>query len=251
MAIKLVTDSTSYIPDELVKELDIRVVSLNVIMNGESRREVELDNEIFYDEMDKNNEIPTSSQPSMEEVKSCFEDIVKNGDDVVAVFLSSKMSGTYSSAHLIKEMVLEEYPHAKIEILDSKSNCMQMGFAVTEGAKAAIKGEGIETVKERINHVINNSRFVFIPDTLKYLKKGGRIGGAASIVGTILQIKPVLTVNDGETTVLDKVRTKKKAIERLIKCLDDDTKDKEIGEVIVHHINAEEEGQSLADYLKK
>ncbi|MGL4773068.1 MAG: DegV family protein [Clostridium sp.] len=250
MGIKLVTDSTSYIPEEFINDLDIKVVSLNVIMDGTSRREVELKNETFYEEMDRSDEIPTSSQPSIEEVKSVFEEIVKNGDTVVGVFLSSKMSGTYSSAHLIKEMILEDYEDAKIEIIDSKSNCMQMGFAVVEGARAAKEGKALNEVVEKINHVINNSRFVFIPDTLKYLKKGGRIGGAASIVGTILQIKPVLTVQDGETSVLDKVRTKKKAIERMIKCLKDAAEKNPIGEVIVHHINAENEGLELANYIK-
>lgn len=250
MGIKLVTDSTSYIPKELAKKLDINVVSLNVVVNNESKREVEVNNETFYIEMDKSGEIPTSSQPSIEEVKKCFENIINNGDEVVAVFLSSKMSGTYSSAHLIKEMILEENENAKITIIDSKSNCMQMGYAVIEGARAAKDGKSLEEVVSRINHVIDNSRFVFIPDTLKYLKKGGRIGGAASLVGTILQIKPILTVNNGETTVYDKVRTKKKAIDAMISAVLKDTEGKELGEITVHHINSEEEGKALAEKLK-
>lgn len=251
MGIKLVTDSTAYIPKELLDELDIKVASLNVVINNESKREVEVSNETFYIEMDKSNEIPTSSQPSIEEVKSIFEEVIKNGDEVVAVFLSSKMSGTFSSAHLIKEMILEENENAKITIIDSKSNCMQMGYAVIEGARAAKKGKAIGEVVERINHVIDNSRFVFIPDTLKYLKKGGRIGGAASLVGTILQIKPILTVKDGETTVYDKVRTKKKAIDTMIAALLKDIEGKELGEVAVHHINCVEEGNELAEKLKE
>lgn len=251
MGIKLVTDSTAYIPKELLDELDIKVASLNVVINNESKREVEVSNETFYIEMDKSNEIPTSSQPSIEEVKSIFEEVIKNGDEVVAVFLSSKMSGTFSSAHLIKEMILEENEDAKITIIDSKSNCMQMGYAVIEGARAAKEGKAIGEVVERINHVIDNSRFVFIPDTLKYLKKGGRIGGAASLVGTILQIKPILTVKDGETTVYDKVRTKKKAIDTMIAALLKDTEGKELGEVAVHHINCVEEGNELAEKLKE
>lgn len=251
MGIKLVTDSTAYIPKELLDELDIKVASLNVVINNESKREVEVSNETFYIEMDKSNEIPTSSQPSIEEVKSIFEEVIKNGDEVVAVFLSSKMSGTFSSAHLIKEMILEENEDAKITIIDSKSNCMQMGYAVIEGARAAKEGKAIGEVVERINHVIDNSRFVFIPDTLKYLKKGGRIGGAASLVGTILQIKPILTVKDGETTVYDKVRTKKKAIDTMIAALLKDIEGKELGEVAVHHINCVEEGNELAEKLKE
>lgn len=251
MGIKLVTDSTAYIPKELLDELDIKVVSLNVVVNNKSKREVEVEDEEFYIEMDKSDEIPTSSQPSIEEVRRCFEEITNKGDKVVAVFLSSKMSGTFSSAHLIKEMILEENPSAKINIVDSKSNCMQMGFAVIEGARAAKEGKSLEEVLLRINHVIDNSRFVFIPDTLKYLKKGGRIGGAASLLGTILQIKPILTVKDGETMVYDKVRTKKKAINTTISALLKDIEGKELGEVAVHHINSIEEGNALAENLKE
>ena len=93
MGIKIVTDSTSYIPKDIAKELDIKVVSLNVIMGGKSYREVELVNEKFYEKMERLGEIPTSSQPSIEEVKNVFEEIVKNGDVVVGIFISSDMSG--------------------------------------------------------------------------------------------------------------------------------------------------------------
>lgn len=251
MGIKLVTDSTSYIPEELRVKYDIKVVSLNVLLNGKSSREVELDNKAFYKELETSLEIPTSSQPSIEEVVNIFKDIVKNGDDIVAVFISSKMSGTYSSAHLVKEMVLEEYPEAKIEIVDSETNCMQMGFQVLRGAQAAEEGKSIDEVIETIKKVRGNSKFLFAPETLKYLKKGGRIGGAAALFGSILQIKPILTVNDGVTDVFDKVRTKKRAIDAIANKVINDMKEKGMGELIVHHINCEEEGRVLADKLQK
>lgn len=250
MSIKIVTDSTSYIPSELLREYDIKVVSLNVVMNGKSYREVDLKNEDFYIEMDKLDEIPTSSQPSLEEVRETFMKIAAEGNDIVGVFISSNMSGTYSSAHIVKDMVLEEYPNINIEIIDSKSNCMQMGFEVLQGARAAKEGKNMEEVIETIKYTINNSRFLFIPDTLKYLKKGGRIGGAAALFGTLLQIKPILTVEDGTTSVFNKVRTRKKAIEVMIdKVVEDIGENK--GEVIVHHINCKEDGEKLAKQLEE
>ena len=251
MGVKIVTDSTSYIPTELLEKYDISVVSLNVVLNGESYREVELNNLDFYEKMNESEEIPTSSQPSMEEVLRVYKEKASQGNDIVGIFLSSEMSGTYSSAHLIKEMVLEDFPNAKIELIDSRSNCMQMGFTAIEAAKEASEGGSIQEVVDAAKRVINSSRFLFVPDTLKYLKKGGRIGGAAALFGAILQIRPILTVENGVTTVFDKVRTKKKAVSSIIDKVIKDIEGKELGGVIVHHINCEEEGLELASRLEK
>ncbi|MCI6190530.1 MAG: DegV family protein [Clostridium sp.] len=248
--VKVVVDSTSYIPKETLIENDISVVSLNVLLNGKSYREVDLENEFFYKEMNESKEIPKSSQPSVEEIKEVFTNIAKSGFDIVGIFISSKMSGTYSTAHLVREMVLEEYPETRIELVDSESNCMQMGFSAIQAARAAKRGENIERVVEEAKKVINTSKFLFVPDTLKYLKKGGRIGGASALFGTILQIKPILTVQNGETSVYEKVRTKKKAVEVILKKVLDDVTEKGLGEVIVHHINCEEEGLDLAKRLE-
>ena len=251
MAIKIVTDSTSYIPEEFINKYDISVVSLNVIMNGESIREVDLDNETFYSKMEESTEIPSSSQPSPDEIYNTFEKIIKEGNSIVGIFISSDMSGTVSSANLIKNMLLEKYPTAHIEIVDSRSNCMQMGYVAIEAAKAAAAGKSMEEVIDVCTSVINNSRFLFTPDTLDYLKKGGRIGGASALLGTLFQIKPILTVCDGKTNVFTKVRTKKKAVDTLVTTLVNDLQGKELGGVIVHHINCQDEGLSLAAKIKK
>lgn len=250
MAIKIVTDSTSYIPKEYVNEYDIKIVSLNVVMNGESRREVDIDNKAFYEEMNKSSEIPKSSQPIPGEMLNIFKEIVANGDSIVGIFLSSKMSGIYSNANMIKNMILEDYPQANIEILDSKTNCMQMGFAVIKAAQAVQDGKSIEEVVQLAKHVLDNSRFLFTPETLEYLKKGGRIGSAAALFGNLLQIKPILTVVDGETSVFKKVRTRKKAIDEIVESALNEIESKGLGDAIVHHINCEEEGMKLAKALE-
>ena len=250
MAIKIVTDSTSYIADEYIKKYDINIVSLNVIINGVSSREVDIVNEVFYEEIRNSKEIPKSSQPIPEEMLNTFREIVEDGDSIVGIFLSSKMSGTYSSANMIKDMILEDYPDADIHILDSKTNCMQMGFAVIEAARAASEGKSINEVINAANHVINNSRFLFTPETLEYLKKGGRIGGAAALFGNVLQIKPILTVVNGETSVFKKVRTRKKAIEEIVKTVLEEIEAKGLGDIVVHHINCQEDGLKLAKALE-
>ena len=250
MAIKIVTDSTSYIADKYIKEYDIKVVSLNVIINGVSSREIDIENEVFYEEIKNSKEIPKSSQPIPEEMLNTFREIVEDVDSIVGIFLSSKMSGTYSNANMIKDMILEDYPDAEIHILDSKTNCMQMGFAVIEAARTASEGKSINEVINAANHVINNSRFLFTPETLEYLKKGGRIGGAAALFGNVLQIKPILTVVNGETSVFKKVRTRKKAIEEIVKTVLEEIESKGFGDIVVHHINCQEDGLKLAKALE-
>ena len=250
MAIKIVTDSTSYIADEYIKKYDIKLVSLNVIINGVSSREIDIENEVFYEEIKNSKEIPKSSQPIPNEMLNTFKEIVKDGDSIVGIFLSSKMSGTYSNANMIKDMILEDYPDAEIHILDSKTNCMQMGFAVIEAARTASEGKSINEVINAANHVINNSRFLFTPETLEYLKKGGRIGGAAALFGNVLQIKPILTVVNGETSVFKKVRTRKKAIEEIVKTVLEEIESKGLGDIVVHHINCQEDGLKLAKALE-
>ncbi|MBZ6005158.1 MULTISPECIES: DegV family protein [Paraclostridium] len=251
MGIKIITDSTSYIPAEYIEKFDIKVVSLNVFMDNESFRELNLDNKTFYTKMDALSEIPKSSQPVPDEMLNVFKSIVENGDSILGIFLSSNMSGTYSSANLIKNMILEDYPNADINIIDSKTNCMQMGFAAIEAARLAIDGKSMDEVIDRTNKVLSNSKFIFSPDTLDYLKKGGRIGSASALLGSILQIKPILTVTDGTTSVFTKVRTRKKAIDKLVSTFFEEIDNKGLGDVIVHHINCEEEGLQLASYLEK
>ena len=251
MAIKIVTDSTSYIADEYIKKYDIKVVSLNVIINGVSSREIDIENKVFYEEIRNIKEIPKSSQPIPEEMLNVFREIVENEDSIVGIFLSSKMSGTYSNANMVKDMILEDYPDADIHILDSKTNCMQMGFAVIEAARIASEGKSINEVIDGANHVMDNSRILFTPETLDYLKKGGRIGGAAALFGNVLQIKPILTVVNGEASVFKKVRTRKKAIEEIVKTVLEEIQAKGLGDIVVHHINCEEDGLKLAKALEE
>ncbi|WP_195469479.1 DegV family protein [Clostridium sp. D43t1_170807_H7] len=250
MSIKIIADSTCYLPQEYIDKYKISIASLNVLLNGNSYRETDLSNDWFYNEMAKSPTIPTSSQPSIEELYSTVESLVKDGHDVVGIFLSSDMSGTFSTSNLVKNMILENYPDAKIVMIDSRSNCMQAGFAVLEAAKAANENKSLDEVVSIAKNVIENSNFIFVPETLEYLKKGGRIGGASALFGSLLQIKPILTVEDGKTTVFTKVRTKKKAIDKIVNTILEQNSKTPIKGLIVHHINCESEGQELADRLK-
>ncbi|MBN2795450.1 MAG: DegV family protein [Clostridia bacterium] len=245
--IKLVTDSTAYIPEDILKQYDIRVLSLSVSFGNEIYKETEITNNFFYEKLKLFNDFPKSSQPSLEESMSLYEEILSEGHDLVGVFISSEMSGTYQSACMLLSDLQEKYPNQKIQFIDSRSNCMQMGLAVIEGAKRV--EEGFDAVVSRVFHVISNSRFVFIPDTLEYLKKGGRIGTAQALLGSLLQLKPILTVTDGKTHALDKVRTRKKAIQSMIHQFLEDTKDHSVVGVYVHHIDCEEDARNLSEMI--
>lgn len=251
MSIKILTDSTCNLSKEYINKYDISVVSLNVILENKSYREIDLNNEWFYNEMSKSSSLPTSSQPSIDDLYKGLENLIKEGHDVVGIFLSSDLSGTFSSANLAKTMILENHPNANIELIDSRSTCMQEGFAVLEAARAAIDNKSITDVVAAANRVINNSRFLFVPDTLDYLKKGGRIGGASALLGTLLQIRPILTVENGKASIFTKVRTKKKAVDKIIETILEQNNKTPIKEAVVHHINCESEGLELASKLSQ
>lgn len=244
------TDSTSYIDENISKELDIKIMPLYVTFEDESIKETQIENKDFYEKMEEKG-IPVSSQPSIGELYKGMVDIVSKGDDLVCVFLSSDMSGTYNSAYAVAEKVSEEYEDRKIYILDSRSNSMQLGFAAILGARAAQVGKDIDKVKEIVENNIKRSRFLFIPDNLEYLKKGGRIGGAGALIGNILKIIPVLTVEDGKTTILKTVRTKLKALKSMVDEVLEDNRKYSIEEIIVHHINCYDQAKDLAVELEE
>ncbi|URZ03274.1 DegV family protein [Clostridium felsineum] len=250
MAVKILTDSTSCMSSDIVKKFEIDIVSLSVTFDHEEFKETEISNEEFYKKM-KEKGIPISSQPSIKDLCNAMEAVVSTGDELLCIFISSDMSGTYSTAHIARDMILENYKDAKIEILDSKTNCMQLGFAAISAAKAAKEGKNLEEVKKAAEENLKKSRFLFIPDNLVYLRKGGRIGGASALVGNILKIIPILTVDEGKTSVFAKIRTKKKAVEAMIDRVAADAKSYGMGEMAIHHINCYDEAKKLSCEMKK
>lgn len=250
MAVQVLTDSTSYLGEQLRKEFGIRMVSLNLSFQNESMRETDIDNETFYKKMAQKG-IPTSSQPSIGEMYDEMISVIEKGDSLCCIFLSSDMSGTLSTGQLAKDMVLEKYEKAQIEIVDSRSNCMQLGFAVIQAARAAKAGQTLEQVKEAALDNIRKSRFLFIPENLKYLRKGGRIGGASALVGNLFKIIPILTVDSGKTNILMKVRTKKNAVKAMMDKAFEDISKFGLGEVVVHHIHCLDEATELAKEIQE
>ncbi len=251
MTVKLVTDSTSYIDPATQKKLDIQVVHLSVHFPDEHFDETTVAYDYFYKKIEKDGVIPTSSQPTLGEIYSVFKEIVSQGHEVLGIFLSSLMSGTYDSALSARKMVLEEFPQASIEIMDSKTNSMALGLQVIEAALAAQAGKPMDEVLKTAQHYRERVHFYFVPATLQYLIKGGRIGGASAIIGSLLHIRPILYVNDGMTDVYDRVRGTAKAVKRMLQVLEEDAKKYGLKHLLVHHINDEQHGQELAEKLSQ
>ncbi|SDY65164.1 DegV family protein [Tindallia californiensis] len=251
MTIQLITDSTAYIPCHLIKKYNIQVVSLSVQLNGLTKEETTVEHGAFYQELSQSKEWATSSQPTLETFLTLFQKAIDKRKEIFGVFLSSAMSGTYQTARMAKQMILEKEPSAKIHLIDSQTNCMQMGFAVLEAAKLIEEGLDTKEVIQQVQNFVNRSRFLFAPLSLQYLRKGGRIGGAAAFIGSVLRIVPILTVENGRTSVFNKVRTQKKAQSTMVQAVLEDFQQYGEGDLVVHHINDETAGHALASKLSE
>ncbi len=250
--IKIFTDSTSYIPKDLAEEYSINILSLSVSLDGKEYIENETSNEEFFPIMEQSKEFPKSSQPSVSEVHDAFKKETDKGNEVLGIFLSSKMSGTYQSACMVKKQIINENPNASITIIDSKSNSMHLGLIVLAAAEAATqKGSTMDDAVGAAEAAILRTRFIFIPKNLKYLEKGGRIGKAQALLGNALKLIPILTVNDGVTDSMAKVRTFSKATEKLVEILKNDIEQLGIEKIVVAHINAMEQAKNLAAKIKE
>lgn len=212
MAVSVVTDSTTYIPSALLEELNIDVVSLYIFDGDHHDLETEMDYQAFYRRLEDMEVLPKSAQPSPDTLKESFMRIIERGDDVLAVFLSSAMSGTVETANMVADMIRAEHPDAHIAIIDSETNSMQEGYAVLAGARAAAADATLEECEQAARDTMARSRFIFAPQTLEYLKRGGRIGRASALIGTLIKLVPVLTVENAFTTTYAKVRTYPKAL---------------------------------------
>lgn len=249
MPVRVVTDSTSCLSAELVAQHRLAIVPLSVTLDDITYVDGENDAG-FYAALLKTRSFPTSSQPPVSAFVDVFTERVAQGDDVVCVVISSEMSGTHSTALMAQGMVLEEHPEAVIEIVDSRSNCMELGCAVLAAARAAEAGASAADAAAAARDMTLHTRFLFVPDTLEFLRRGGRIGNASALLGTLLQIRPILTVKDGKTDVSGKVRTKKRAFIEIADAFGRDIADKGLDDVYVHHIADEPEGRELAALIE-
>lgn len=217
--IRIVTDSTADIPAELCESMGIEVVPLKVHFGEETYFDgVTIQAEQFYEKLTQASQLPTTSQPSPTDFIEVYKRLFSEPDtEIISIHLSSALSGTYQSAVLAKS-ILEDTN--KLHIVDSKSASFGIGVLVLAAAKAANAGKSSKEILELVQRLRKDLGLYFIVDTLEYLQKGGRIGKASAVLGSLLNIKPILTLDDeGVVTSVDKVRGQKKAISRVIEKL--------------------------------
>ncbi len=246
--IVVVTDSTAYIPEEALAGLHIPVIPLWLLWGDERFRDgVDIDPPTFYRRLRTSETFPTTSQPSAGEFIEFFRQAGAGADALVGIFISSKLSGTIPNAQAAQEQL----PELTIRIVDSLSTSMGLGFAVLAAARAAAAGRSLDEVVAAAEDVRDRVHVLFTVDTLEYLHRGGRIGGAKRFLGTALNIKPLLHLEEGRVEALAQVRTKRKAISRMLEIAEERLGGKRAAEVAVLDIDAPEEGDLLAEEAKE
>jgi DegV family protein with EDD domain len=250
--IKIVTDSTADIPAHIVKELGITVVPLKVHFEKETFLDgVTIQPEQFYQKLETAESLPTTSQPSPINFVETFKELVQDveGDvQIISIHLSSALSGTVQSAKLAQSM-LEE--HMDITVIDSKKASYAIGIIVIAVAKAAREGKSKEECISLAHYLIKESAVYFLVDSLTYLQKGGRIGKASAVLGSLLNIKPILSLDEqGEVFAMDKVRGNKKALLRIIQLLKEFSGDHQV-HLGISHAASPDEAQEMVKALKQ
>jgi DegV family protein with EDD domain len=216
--VAVVTDSTSYLPPELIERHGIHVVPLYVVFGADRTvPEVEItDYPAFFEELRSAEQLPSTSQPSVGDFTAVFEPLLAEGRDVVSVHISGGLSGTPEAARQAKEALEREGAGGeRIEVVDSTTAAGGLGFMVLAAAKAAGDGAGAKEVVAHVARARSDLKLWFVIDTLEFLRRGGRIGAASAWIGSTLKVKPILTV-ENEMTPVERVRTSGRAFERMI-----------------------------------
>ncbi|KQS66186.1 DegV family protein [Modestobacter sp. Leaf380] len=246
MPTAVVTDSTAYLPAELVDGLGITVVPLYVVLTGRSGREgLDVSPGDVARSLAVRGQHVTTSRPTPGDFVAAYRRCLDAGASrIVSVHLSRELSGTWDAARLAAGQVGEHV----VSVVDSRSAAMGTGFAALAAARTAATGAGRDEVDAVARETAASTSTLFVVDTLEHLRRGGRIGSAAALLGTALAVKPVLHVDDGRIVALEKVRTTSRAVARMVQRVVDTAGDRPVS-LAVHHLAAPERAQQLADEL--
>ena len=246
--IVVVTDSSAYIPASALEGLNVSVIPLWLIWDDERFRDgIDIDPPTFYQRLRQSKTLPTSSQPSPGEFVERFRQVAKQADAIVGVLVSSKISGTIASARTAQGQL----PELTIRLVDSLSCSMGLGLAVLAAARMAAAGGSLKDVVRAAEEMRDRSHFLFGVETLEYLHRGGRIGSVKRMVGTVLNIKPILHFWEGKIESLSQARTRRKAIAQMLDIAEQRLAGKGMAEAAVVDIDAPDRGDAVADLVKE
>jgi DegV family protein with EDD domain len=248
MTIRLVTDSTADIPLDQARAADITVVPLTVFFGDEAYLDgVELDNASFYSKLQASKELPRTSQPSPAAFQEAYIHLINDGADaILSVHLSSKLSGTYQSACTARDTLPDSVKKIPIEIIDSKNISIAMSRSIMRAAQEVKEGPGLPEIKAHLLDELARTRILCVLDTLEYVKRGGRIGGARAFLGNMLSVKPIISLKDGEVIPIEQPRTRNKAYARVAELV------REMGNIEYVSIAESSEGfaEQFAQFIK-
>ncbi|PXW93005.1 DegV family protein with EDD domain [Streptohalobacillus salinus] len=248
MKVAVITDSTAYLSKDIRDEYGIHMVPLTVTFDDQSfQEELDLGADQFYQLVKASKDLPKTSQPAIGHMVDLLETLAEDHDAVIAVHLSSGISGTFQSMQTAGSMV----EGIDVYTFDSEISCMPQGFYAVEAAKLAESGTAPEAILARLNEMKETMRAYFLVDDLVHLHRGGRLNGAQALVGSVLQVKPILHFVDTKIVPFEKIRTQKKAIKRLLDLIDEDAKDGTPLRASVIHANCPMLAETLIRELKE
>ena len=242
----VVTDSTTYIPQELKQKLPLETVPLVVIWGAEQYLDgIDITPNQFYARLQSAETMPSTSQTTPNTFKLMYEKLLTEGFDIISMHISSKLSGTMDSAIQAKAILKSN----RIEIIDSETTGMALGFQALTVARAAANGASLKDCVKLANKTKEQTGILFAVQTLEFLHRGGRIGGAAAFLGTMLNLKPILELREGRIEAAGKVRTMNKAIDKTVEMMKEKINGNTPIRIAVQHANAYNEAQNLLDKI--
>jgi DegV family protein with EDD domain len=242
--IAFVTDSTAYIPANLVQKYNITVAPQILIWGDQTYQDgVDIQPDEFYARLKTSKTMPTTSQVSMTTLQNIFQSLIDKDFGILGVFIASKLSGTLQSATQAREAL--GTAAEKITLVDSNTTAMAMGFQILHAARAAEDGASMADCKALVEKARSHTGVYFAVDTLEFLHRGGRIGGGQRFIGSALNLKPILAVKDGRVEAEDRVRTKSKALDRVVELVGEQIKGKSNIRLAGLHANAEQDARDL------
>lgn len=232
--IKIVTDSTADLSQEVIEKYDIHVLPLSISVNGQTYLDrVDLQPDEFIEEMIKSEELPKTSQPAMGTFVEMYDKLGEDGSEVLSIHMTSGMSGTVATANSAASMT-----DTKVTVVDSQFITHALAYQVVEAAKMANEGRSLEEILKRVDEVRKNTRLYVVVDTLENLVKGGRIGKGKAFIGSLLNIKPIASLEDGLYNPVTKVRSQGQIVKTLAKLFEEDTAGKVVKAVAIPHAKA-------------
>lgn len=242
--VAIVSDSTSYLPQEWIQKYNIKIAPSVVIWDGEELRDwYDIKADQFFARLATSSTMPTTSQPTPAYFKSIYEELLADGYDILGVHISHKLSGTFSSAEQARQM----FPGKNIENIDTLSASMGEGWPILMAAKAVQAGKSLAECRLVVEEACKHTGLLLTVETLEFLHRGGRIGGAQRLLGTALNFKPIMEVIDGRIEPVERVRTRKKSLTRLVELAVEKIGDKQPVYIATLHANARDEAEQLME----